>query len=217
MSGRNLGNARDDADRSAGRFLHHRGVVALLVPAIAGGREMARLNQCANNLKQLNLGMHNHHSTHDVFPSGVQNLEGPIRNEPVGFHQSWVVALLPFLEQGRLAGVIDDGLGVYAEPSQGAHGGAQDADLSVGHRPATRKDGVAENNYAGCHHDVEAAIDADNHGVLYLNSWIRYEDVEDGLSETLMIGERLRSGFDLGWASGTRATLRNTGSPDQRG
>ena len=35
-------------------------------------------------------------------------------------------------------------------------------------------------NYAGCHHDVEAAIDADNHGVLYLNSHVRYDDITEG-------------------------------------
>lgn len=219
MSGRDLGKLRGTTlIEVLVVFCIIAGVVALLVPAIAGGREMARLNQCANNLKQLSLGMHNHHSTHDVFPSGVQNLEGPIRNEPVGFHQSWVVALLPFLEQGGLAGIIDDGLGVYA-PS---HHKGRATELKTlicpsDFGPKTRKDGVAEHNYAGCHHDVEAAIDADNHGVLYLNSWIRYEDVEDGLSETLMIGERLRNGFDLGWASGTRATLRNTGSPINAG
>ena len=63
-----------------------------------------------------------------------------------------------------------------------------------------------------CHHDVEAPIAADNHGVLFLNSHVRYEDVTDGTSQTLFVGEKALDTLDLGWASGTRASLRNTGT-----
>jgi hypothetical protein len=70
---------------------------------------------------------------------------------------------------------------------------------------------MGSSNYGGCHHDVEAPIDADNHGVLFLNSSIRYRDIRDGASNTIFVGEH--SGDLLGWASGTRAALRNTGSP----
>jgi len=66
-------------------------------------------------------------------------------------------------------------------------------------------------HYAGCHHDVDAPIDADNRGVLYLNSRIGYDDITDGLACTILLGEVLGGGPNLGWASGTRATLRNTG------
>lgn len=43
-------------------------LVALLVPAIQQARETARRNQCANNLRQIGLALHNYHGTHDVFP-----------------------------------------------------------------------------------------------------------------------------------------------------
>jgi prepilin-type processing-associated H-X9-DG protein len=36
--------------------------------------------------------------------------------------------------------------------------------------------------------------------------------VTDGTSQTLFVGEKLLDGLDLGWASGTRASLRNTGT-----
>src|SRR5262249_390828 len=64
---------------------------------------------------------------------------------------------------------------------------------------------------AGCHHDSEAPIDVDNNGVLFLNSRIRYRDVRDGASNTIYVGEVADVDL-LGWASGTRATLRNAGA-----
>jgi hypothetical protein len=65
--------------------------------------------------------------------------------------------------------------------------------------------------YAGCHHDVEAPIDVDNHGVLFLNSSISYEDITDGRSHTLFLGELADPPGPDSWISGTRATLRNAG------
>jgi hypothetical protein len=67
--------------------------------------------------------------------------------------------------------------------------------------------------YAACHHDKEKAIDANDSGVFFLNSGVRYEDITDGSSHTLFISEKLPDAWDLNWLSGTRATLRNTGVP----
>lgn len=72
----------------------------------------------------------------------------------------------------------------------------------------------ALSNYRGCHHHLEAAIDIDQTGLLFLNSAVKYEDIEDGSSNTLLLGEaKSRFNSAQGWISGTRATLRNTGSP----
>ena len=65
--------------------------------------------------------------------------------------------------------------------------------------------------YAGCHNSTEAPIDVDNDGVLYLNSRMTFSGIVDGSANTIMVGEYNPKGASLGWASGTRATLRNTG------
>ena len=68
-------------------------------------------------------------------------------------------------------------------------------------------------SYAACHHDVEAPIDVDNHGVLFLNSHVSYADITDGPASTILVGEFVQgsSALGLGWAVGSRSSLRNTG------
>jgi len=67
-------------------------LVALLLPAVQAAREAARRMSCGNNLKQLALGVHNYHDTHNVFPYEM------VRNP--GW--AWGAFILPFIEQQNL-------------------------------------------------------------------------------------------------------------------
>jgi prepilin-type processing-associated H-X9-DG protein len=74
---------------------------------------------------------------------------------------------------------------------------------------------IGVSSYAACHHDVEAPIANNNAGVFFHNSAITPKAVRDGLSQTIFLGEKaveVGGRTELGWMSGTRATLRNTGN-----
>lgn len=182
-------------------------LIALLLPAIQSIRERARSTQCANNLMQLGLALANYASTHTVLPPGVVNPKGPILNMPSGYHHSWTVQILPYLGQANIYRHININRGVYDDANQTV----MEVVIATYLCPSNGFRG--QSNYVGCHHDVEAAIDADNSGVLYLNSRVRLDEIPDGTSHTILLGEVLSGPPSLGWSSGTRATLRNTGSP----
>ncbi|HEV3168228.1 MAG TPA: DUF1559 domain-containing protein [Isosphaeraceae bacterium] len=185
-------------------------LLGLLLPAIQSAREAARRAQCANNLMQIGLALKNYDSAHDVLPAGVFNPTGPIKNQPKGYHMSWLVQILPFIEETNAFNHTNFTNTVYDSSNRSVCS----ISISMFLCPSDPFGGgsAAPNNYAGCHHDVEAPIDADNHGILFLNSQIRYDDIPDGNATTLFVGEKRRSGGELGWMSGTRSTLRNTGT-----
>jgi len=188
-------------------------LVALLLPAVQSAREAARRAQCVNNLMQVALALQNYESSHEVLPPGVVNATGPIQDQPKGYHFGWLTQILPYIEARTIYNHFNFKLSLYDTPNGTTRGTLVRSFLCPSDNgPGRGALGAAMNNYAGNHHDVEAAIAANNMGVLFLNSAIRYEDVSDGTSQTIFVGEKLNDGLGLGWASGTRASLRNTGS-----
>src|SRR5947208_1268930 len=88
-------------------------LMGLLVSAVQKVREAAGRIRCANNLKQIGVGMHNYESVHQMFPPAYLTTNtstngtsygvsygDQYRNGPPGW--AWGTLLLPFLEQDAL-------------------------------------------------------------------------------------------------------------------
>ena len=81
-------------------------LIALLLPAVQAAREAARRIQCANNLKQVGIALHNYHSTVNSFPVGFlfPGTANPSGSNALGIpdlHWRWSVLaqLSPYMEQ----------------------------------------------------------------------------------------------------------------------
>jgi prepilin-type N-terminal cleavage/methylation domain-containing protein/prepilin-type processing-associated H-X9-DG protein len=186
-------------------------LVALLLPAVQACREAARRSTCSRRLNQLIIAVQNYEFHHGVYPAGTMDAQGPIRSQPVGYHHNWIIQILPFLELKNASRRINPLVGVY-DPQYNELRRMELAILrcpSFGYAITAR----GYSDFAGMHNSFEAPIDVDNDGVFFLNSRIRYEDLWDGSSHTIFIGEKWTPRGDLGWMSGTRSTLRNAGVP----
>lgn len=80
-------------------------LIGLLLPAVQKVREAAARMRCANNLKQMGLGMHNCHDVNGYFPSagwGWNWTGEPERGAGKNQTGGWVYSLLPYVEQNNL-------------------------------------------------------------------------------------------------------------------
>jgi len=80
-------------------------LIGLLLPAVQKTREAAARMSCSNNLKQIGIGMHDHHSAVGAFPSGGWGwlYPGyPDFGSSVEQPGSWAFSLLPYVEQDNL-------------------------------------------------------------------------------------------------------------------
>jgi prepilin-type processing-associated H-X9-DG protein len=128
---------------------------------------------------------------------------------------------LPHLDERPTYAAIDQNLGAYDESNRRAAEVVlamlvcpSDSVAKSSIVKGMQKAGLS--NYAGCHHPTEAPIDTTNHGTFYVNSFLTYDQVPDGSGHTIAIGETRRDPMTLGWISGSRATLRNAGTPINR-
>jgi len=187
-------------------------LVALLLPAVQAAREAARRVQCVNNIMQLGIALQNYESAHELFPPGSIAQKGPVLDTPQGYGFGWITQILPHMELRNIYNHFNMDVSLYKIENSTTRGDLVRSFLCPSDIGAARgSTNLALTSYVGNHHHVEAPIDTTNKGVLYLNSAIRLEDVADGSSQTIFVGEKRNDGLGLGWASGTRASLRNTG------
>lgn len=78
-------------------------LIAMLLPAVQSAREAARLTQCKNHLKQISLATIQFHDTNEAYPPArLRALSYEDGNLCETTQPSWLVRILPFLEQQSL-------------------------------------------------------------------------------------------------------------------
>lgn len=94
-------------------------MVGLLLPAVQAAREAARRMSCSNNMKQIGLGLHNYHAAYDrlVMQRGGTRNTGTGDDNHNNLSLSWLVGILPFVEQQALWEQISNPLNVNRDGS----------------------------------------------------------------------------------------------------
>lgn len=177
-------------------------LVGLLLPAVQQARDAARRTQCKNNMRQQGLSLFNYHDAFRLFPPGYLYRPGQSKENAAGF--GWGAMILPFLDQTALyrqfnwdvaiwdvanANQRTASLATFKCPSDSV---SSNGFLEMG--PAPEKYAMA--SYVACFGppDLDAAPEQRD-GMFSRNSRTQASEVTDGLSNTLMVGERMNGPF----------------------
>ena len=184
-------------------------LVALLLPAVQAAREQARRSACTNNLKQIGLGLANYTDRHGTLPPGYQSVYSAAFGQEIGPGWGWASMILPDLEQQSLhnnvvfeAAILGPGMAtarlvnlrVFLCPSDNMplSWTATNAEtwMYAGHIYSSSISicDVAGSNYIGVFGIAEPGVNGE--GVFSRGSFMPLTAITDGLSNTLLVGER---------------------------
>jgi hypothetical protein len=221
------------------------------LPAVQKVREAANRMKCQNNLKQIGLGMHNHHDTYARLPDGAAGC----------CWGTWQVQILPFIEQenvfklyqnfgggdkGYVALMLPAGTWRYRNENNAKVASVRFNILTcpsdTPNTPNTTTNPldmvrypITSHNYAVNFGNTRWAQNTFNMVTFqgapfnvagtapYSSKAMRFADITDGLSNTMLAAEVLQgTGADLRgytwWGPGTQFTahyLPNTSTPDE--
>lgn len=199
-------------------------LIGLLLPAVQMVRESARRASCQNNLKQLILAVVNYADSHRRLPIGAKTA---LLRSQFGWNDGygWGVAILPFMEQEPLFRDLREPFLPNANGPQGTPGvfeltfnrtgkilpaGAIQLSLfrcpssplgkSVENPTVPRQHGYATSDYKGC-------SGTDDDGIFVKAGdefrrrplWIGTSSIQDGLTNTITIGESAYYKTPVAW------------------
>ena len=196
-------------------------LVGLLLPAIQAAREAARRSQCSNNLKQMGLGLLNFYDARKQFPSGYVGaavyVDGATDTKP-GW--GWATMILPFIEENSIylqinrtlpiqdpnnksaaqlanQAAVQNLIKTYLCPSDLTPNAAFAVPDASGNTVAL----AAPSSYAcTVGSDLSDTTGPVGAGIFYRNSHTKMAEITDGMSKTIMVGERAWSKCEGIWA-----------------
>lgn len=175
-------------------------LIALLLPAVQQAREAARRTECKNNLKQIGLAIHNYHDNFNTIPPGW-----------IGTNNfSWSVMLLPYVEQSNLYNALNF-LTAFVTTDTNLQA-VLPAFRCASDTGSASFNGIARSNYAGVIVETSANVLAQTTsthggGSFGFNSKHNFRDWKDGLSNTVVVGERMATGLINGINRGGEAVV----------
>ena len=227
-------------------------LVSMILPAVGATRGMAHRVQCASNLKQVGIALHNFESNRRYFPPGYTSRstgdEAAAARDPETWDAppgwGWASYLLPYLDAGHLAdaisyevplwdpqhrGTIEQTIPAFLCPASQSDelsftvADGSGSPLSIDGSPVElgRTHYVASHGQESCWGECgasttgtiftniytsstkEITVDGDASrvadGPFYRNSRTRVDDVRDGLSRTIFLGEHAAELSDKTW------------------
>ncbi len=196
-------------------------LIGMLLPAVQQVREAARRTACLNNIRQIGLALHNYESAFGKFPAGWNTNDETAYIEEPGW--GWSAKILPFVEQQNLFDQIDFDIAIddpiheqlvqsrieiYMCPSDPARELVNlDVHIEHGHPHPYQGGGhnhdelwVGRSNYSGVFGNTEIELSPENgNGSFFANSKIEFRDYTDGLSNTMIVGERRNDVGTISW------------------
>jgi prepilin-type N-terminal cleavage/methylation domain-containing protein/prepilin-type processing-associated H-X9-DG protein len=193
-------------------------LIGLLLPAAQAAREAARRAQCANNLKQIGLALHNYNDSFAVFPPGWISRPGS-DGDNTGPGWGWAAMILPQIEQAAVFNAINFSLAIEVPANQTArltkintYICPSDSSLRpvftvVDDSTSSMALGspicdVASSDYVGCFGkgDVSDIPGRDfGEGIFFRNRSVRISEITDGTSQTLAAGEKSQNLAQATW------------------
>ena len=175
-------------------------LVGMLLPAVQQVREAARRITCANNLRQIGLALHSHHSAKMEFPKGVTEARPFFRGDPNLRNFAWSVFLLPHMEQQNVFEEID--LSLPFDHPDNAQAAATSISTFICPSSTNRVESTrGPSDYGGIFGERINSPNTPPKGIMIFDEAFRIADITDGSSNTLIVAED--SNFSDGqWING---------------
>lgn len=169
-------------------------LIAMLLPAVQSVREAARRTQCMNNIRQIGVALHNYEGAHKAFPPA--STWNPTHN--------WASYTLDFIEQNNVSTLYNRNLNWSHSDNQAAittviplficpsnpNGKPYYYDNIGGGLRSAVLDYAVISGVAGIvYHQGYARPVSNRAGALQSQRETSHSEIEDGLSNTLMITE----------------------------
>jgi len=181
-------------------------LIGLLLPAVQAAREAARRSDCTNKMKQLGLAALNYLDTRQAFPNATHNvnLRTAIDGNGIWNRLSFVVSLLPFMEQNELY----ESVIAYSRNGQQPWSGSAHSGGSMAGQPSPYVTRIPSLHCASDSNVTSGGLGRTSYHINRGDIWVNWDwhenrgpgsngerrkitvsTVTDGMSQTILFGE----------------------------